>query len=312
MTPICAFDIAADGTARALDDLTQPVAGYRWVHLDLNDPKAADWVRATLPANAYGLLAAETRPRVDPHDDGLLLTLRGVNLNQGDAPEDMVSLRLWITPEMIVTMRRRRVFAVDDLRQAALANAAPRSVGAFVAALAMGLVARIEDTSLALDDLADAMEDAVYENNTPDLPDLAPLRRQVIKLRRHMGPQAAALHDLTRLETGIFPRGLRATLRDSANRATRTDEELHEIRERLTALSDHIDMAQTTRMGRNSYVLSVIAGIFLPLGVITGLFGVNLAGMPGAEQPWAFAALTIAMVVIVLVGWVVLRWKRWL
>jgi len=65
-------------------------------------------------------------------------------------------------------------------------------------------------------------------------------------------------------------------------------------------------------MGRNSYVLSVIAGIFLPLGVITGLFGVNLAGMPGAEQPWAFAALTIAMVVIVLVGWVVLRWKRWL
>ena len=152
----------------------------------------------------------------------------------------------------------------------------------------------------------------MYENNTPDLPDLAPLRRQVIKLRRHMGPQAAALHDLARLETGIFPRGLRATLRDSANRATRTDEELHEIRERLTALSDHIDMAQTTRMGRNSYVLSVIAGFFLPLGVITGLFGVNLAGMPGAEQPWAFAALSIAMVVIVLVGWVVLRWKRWL
>ncbi|WP_377513124.1 CorA family divalent cation transporter [Octadecabacter sp. R77987] len=213
-------------------------------------------------------------------------------------------MRLWYC--------RRRVFAVDDLRQAALANAAPPSVGAFVAALATGLVARIESTSLALDDLADAMGDAVYEGDAPTLPDLAPLRRQVIKLRRHVGPQTAALHDLARLETALFPRALRAALRDSANRATRTDEELHEVRERLTALADHMHMAQTTRMGRNSYVLSVIAGIFLPLGVITGLFGVNLAGMPGADQPWAFAALCIAMGVIILAGWALLRWKRWL
>ena len=313
MTPICAFDIAPDGRARALDTLEGAITrGYRWVHLDLNDPASADWVRATLPAAAAGLLAAETRPRVDPHEEGLLLTLRGVNLNVGDAPEDMVSLRLWISPTLIVSMRRRRIFAIDDLRQAAVANTAPPSVGAFVAALVTGLVTRIENTSLALDDLADAMEDSVYENEEPALPELAPLRRQVIKLRRHMGPQAAALHDLAHLETAIFPRGLRTALRDSANRATRTDEELHEIRERLTALADHIDMAQTTRMGRNSYVLSVIAGIFLPLGVITGLFGVNLAGMPGSDQPWAFAALCIAMGVICLAGWAALRWKRWL
>ncbi len=36
------------------------------------------------------------------------------------------------------------------------------------------------------------------------------------------------------------------------------------------------------------YLLSVITAIFLPLGFLTGLFGINLGGMPGAEYKWGF------------------------
>ena len=49
--------------------------------------------------------------------DGLLLTLRGVNLNPGADPEDMVALRLWVEPDRVISIRHRPVMAVNDLRE---------------------------------------------------------------------------------------------------------------------------------------------------------------------------------------------------
>lgn len=49
--------------------------------------------------------------------------------------------------------------------------------------------------------------------------------------------------------------------------------------------------ARAERMNRQMLVLSVAAALFLPLGLITGLLGVNVAGIPGTETPWAFWAV---------------------
>lgn len=48
---------------------------------------------------------ARTRPRVLPLAGGLLVNLRGVNLNPGADPEDMVSVRMWIDAERLISMR---------------------------------------------------------------------------------------------------------------------------------------------------------------------------------------------------------------
>ena len=80
-----------------------------------------------------------------------------------------------------------------------------------------------------------------------------------------------------------------------------------ERRERLAALSDHLDMRQNARLSRNSYALSVVAAVFLPMGFLTGLFGVNVAGMPGTENPMAFVWLTLASLGMGGAVWLVLR-----
>ena len=59
------------------------------------------------------------------------------------------------------------------------------------------------------------------------------------------------------------------------------------------------------------YALSIIAGVFLPLSIATGLLGINVAGIPGAETWWAFAAVC-AVLSLLGVGEVILfRWLRW-
>ncbi|MDX1581213.1 MAG: CorA family divalent cation transporter, partial [Alphaproteobacteria bacterium] len=88
------------GGARALSfaDLESGVPPNSWVHLDHHSPEVRAWLveKSGLdPLVCEALLAEETRPRCTPFGEGLVLILRGVNLNPGADPEDMVSLRLW-------------------------------------------------------------------------------------------------------------------------------------------------------------------------------------------------------------------------
>jgi zinc transporter len=313
--PVAALDIFADGTAQnATDTAPVPVEGaaFRWLHFDLNTPDLKEWCLENLPPLAFRtLLAQRTRPRVDVHDDGILLTLRGINLNDGQEVEDMVSLRLWATENIVITVRKQRIFALDDIKTQITTGDAPDTPVRLIARMTERLVDRIETVSLDLEDRAEEMEQSVYEKEAPPPPDLAPLRRSVITLRRHVGPLSEALVELAKIDTPLIPKPFRNRLRHTANRAKRSVDEVHEVGDRLTALADHVELQQDARLARNSYVLSVIAAIFLPLGFLTGLFGVNVAGMPGTGHPDAFLILCGIMVAIGIILYLVLRWIKW-
>lgn len=312
---VSAYDIFADGTAQSCAVLgTTPVVGasYRWIHFDLTTPGLADWCYAHLPPLASRtLLAKRTRPSVDVHDDGLVLTLRGVNLNAGQEVEDMVSLRVWATETLVITVRKQRIFALDDVKDQILKGDAPDTPLRLIARITERLVDRIETLSLELEDRAETMEDAGYDTDTDPPKDLLPIRQQVITLRRHIGPLADALQDLAHIDSHLIKKPFRSRLRHTASRAKRSVDEVHEVADRLTALSDHLELQQDARLARNSYKLSVVAAIFLPLSFLTGLFGVNVAGMPGVQSDNAFVILCVSMVVLGVLLYGILRLLKW-
>ncbi|MBL3572666.1 zinc transporter ZntB [Rhodovulum sulfidophilum] len=321
LQPLAAFDIGPDGTTSPVaapwpDATPGPGAAWRWLHFALTDPALVDWTEAHLPVvAAAAIVQTETRPRCTSLEGGLVVNMRGVNLNPGAEPEDMVSLRLWVGPGLVVSVRRSKVFALDDLRRAAESGTAPASPGAFLAEIAEGLTDRLEAVSVELEDQTDALEEAILEREEDDAADgLASLRRKAIRLRRHAGPQREALVRLSEGSSGpgLIDAEARILLGESANRAARTVEELDAVTARLVALHDHLEGQRGTAMARNGYVLSVVAAIFLPLGFLTGLFGVNVAGMPGTASPWAFALLSAANVALALGLLALFRLLRWL
>ena len=307
LAPICAFDVTGGVATPVTESWPAPqgAGDYRWLHLDLTRGGTGDWVAAHLPEIAAGaLMQAETRPRFDLEDTGLLLNLRGVNLNPGAEAEDMVSLRLWVSDGTIVSARLRRVFAVDDLREMLESGEAPQTIGGFLVRLAKGLTDRIEAVSLTLEDKVDALEDGGTD-------EIAPLRQKVIKLARYVGPQRAALDSLVEVETLYLDAQRRSRMREVANRATRIVEELDAMRERLVALQDHRDAEAQAKLTHNNYLLAIVAAIFLPLGFLTGLFGVNVGGMPGVESSVAFAVLSVALIGIGALLALALKLWRW-
>jgi len=318
ITPICAFDIDPEGKALASAEPNPPLArpengGYRWVHYDISEPNVGGWLHGQLPLTvAKALLQTETRPRCHRYEDGLLLNLRGVNLNPGANPEDMVSLRFWVADGLIITTRVRKVWAIDAIREKMVQGRGPDTVAAFLAEITHALTKRIEQVSLELEEETDELEEHMIDRFDGLSPRVAPIRQSVIKLRRFVGPQREALSRLANDEIDLITLSARHLLRETSNRAMRTVEELDATRERLAAIQDHLDVQHTIAMTRTSYILSVVATVFLPLGFITGLFGVNLGGMPGAGFAYAFLILTGACILFGVGLYLVFRWKKWL
>ncbi|WP_322866529.1 zinc transporter ZntB [Aquicoccus sp. G2-2] len=271
-----------------------PDHGFLWVQL-LGEPEAVDgWlVRAGLdPLSVAALTVEEARPRCTVHEGNILMNLRGVNLSPGAEPEDMVSIRFYLSDRLVVSLQRRRLYAVQDTQGEAITGSAADSPGELVARIALRLADRAEPVVMALNERIDDLEDAVLdETDTPARADLANIRRMAIMLRRFMAPQRDALSTLDIEEAGWLHRSSRGRLREATERMTRLSEELDSIRDRAQVVRDQIVDMRAEAMNRQMLVLSVVAALFLPLGLITGLLGINVGGIPGEEVGWAFWAV---------------------
>ena len=144
----------------------------QWFHFDRNGVEVEPWLReksGLRPLQVDALLADETRPRVVFIDNGILMTLRGVNLKPGANPEDMVSLRMWIEPTRIFTVRIRRLMAVNDVREKLEQNVGPKSTIDVLWMLAAGLLQRVNPVLEQINDEIDELENDMVENPNADI-----------------------------------------------------------------------------------------------------------------------------------------------
>jgi len=164
-----------------------------------------------------------------------------------------------------------------------------------------------------LSDTVDALEDQVVSGDIGKVrDDLAHARRRAIALRRHLAPQREALARLTGERHEMLDAIDAAHFRELADETARYVEELDSVRERASVVQDEVLNRLTERQNRNSYVLTVVAAIMLPLSFVTSLFGVSLAGIPFAGDPQAFWILLWILATIIVAEIALFRWTRWL
>jgi len=224
----------------------------------------------------------------------------------------MVSVRMYVDSDLLITVRRKKVFAIDAIRRDAEAQKAPPSPAEFLEELVGRLTQRVQEHVAGLDEQAEFFEDDLEDKNTPMPHELPEIRRSVIRLRRYLDPQRVALTKLAAFDIPLIPDDSQLELREQANSALIAVEELDELRDRLVSVQEEHDANTAQRQARHGYVLSVAAAIFLPLGFLTGLFGVNVGGMPGVDHPWAFAILCLGMVGLALLMFLALKLVRWI
>lgn len=302
-------------TPEQLDAWT-PEQGLLWLHLDYTDAPSRDWLEqeSDLPALAVeSLLAENTRPRAAMLGEHLLLALRGVNTNPGADPEDMVSIRLCVSPDRIISTRKRRLLSVVKLVEQLHAGSGPRNHAELIVQLNEGLVERMGLTVEALDDeLSDLELNLLTDADSEMRHTVRNLRRQCISLRRYYSPQRDAFNQLQGERLEWLNTDHRLALREISDRLLRHIEDLDMLRERAAMAQEELASQQSEELNQRMYVLSIISAIFLPLGFLTGLLGINVGGIPGADNQHAF--LWFLGSLVAMVGglfWLFRRW-RWL
>lgn len=221
----------------------------------------------------------------------------------------MVSVRLWIEPTRIVSVQLRQVLSIDEIAEACDRNEAPQTIGRFVFTLIDGMSAKVEAMVTTLVEQLDGLEEeSLEESGATGQQRLSELRRQLVVVRRYVAPQRAALERLSQTDVTPLNDSDRILIREISDQTVRLVDELDAARERATVINDTLLAQRAEEMNRNMLVLSVVAAVFLPLGFLTGLLGINVGGLPGVESPYAFwvvCALSGA-----LAGVLVLLFKR--
>ena len=293
-----------------------PHDGVLWVHFDYTKAAARDWIRQTSGLDslvAEALITEETRPRAVSVGDGLLLALRGVNLNPGAEPDDMVSIRLWLDASRVVSSGKRDLLSVRDLLDRLDEAKGPTGAGEFIVELTDRLVWRMSETVEQLEDSVAGLEDSILEARSGALRlDLASLRRQTITLRRYLAPQREALSRLITEKVSWIDEGDRMRLREIADRLMRHIEDLDAVRDRAAVAHEELLSRISEQLNSRLYVLSIVAALFLPLGFLTGMLGINVGGIPGADNPWGFLIFAGTLALIVVAQIVLFRRKGWL
>ncbi len=318
-----AFVLAGNGRGKRLASWEQvatwqPSDGVLWVNMDYAVPGAATWLTEKSnidPVMREALTDSDPRPRVAVHNtDDMLLVIRGINLNQGAEPEDMVSVRCYIERERVVTLRHRPSRSLKGIAAEIESGKGPKDAADMTICIADRIVDNIVIRVDALGDAVAALEDKVLtEGRGGELrAQIADHRRRAIALRRFLAPQREALGKLPVIAPKWFDEAHREQMMEVADRMTRSVEELDAARDRASVTQEELSSRVGELTNQRLYVLSMITAVFLPLGFVCSLLGVNIGGIPFREDDWAFWVLCGLFLVGVGIQLWIFRRRGWL
>ncbi|MGB1261631.1 MAG: CorA family divalent cation transporter [Cognaticolwellia sp.] len=267
------------------DELTESAV---WLHCDRTNQAFSQWLTANSIDESIieSLLATDTRPRFQRFgSDSFLLILRGVNLNKGKAPDDMLTIRMLYTPDRLITCNAQHSKAIASVLQQLQKGQGPEDVAALIIEIFSQINAYIEDVLEPTEDFIDGQDSDQFDKE--QIADISAMHKKMLKLNRFLKPQIHALSAVSKANIANFS-PYSVALANQVDVLSRIVESIDFYIAQIDVINARINQCNTELMNRNTYILSIIAGIFLPLGFLTGLFGINIGGMPGVDNSSAF------------------------
>ncbi len=254
-------------------------------------------------------------PKIDDWDDYLYLVLYAVDFDRPKLEVDSHEVDVFLGPNYLVTHHTEPVNAIERLRSICQRDARrlQRGTDYLLFELTDMIVADFMPCLDALDDVANDLEDEVFDNPTKEtLPRIFALKRSAIQLRRILSPQREVLNRLARDEYRVVDAKERVYFRGVYDHLVR----LHDINEGLRDLiGGALDIylsAVSNRLNEVMRILTTVTVLGLPLTFLTGFFGMNFFGstyeMPAPfEGKLLFLIAMLTMIITPIVLYAILR-----
>jgi zinc transporter len=320
---VCGFHFRADQPGEAIeaeaasewlarDDTTRE---FVWLHFDLANSACERWMRARLdlPDAFFDTLHEGSHStRIEHQEGALFAVINDVMFNFELTPAEIATLWVYTHQKILVTARMKPLRSVDSLRESVRRGEMFRSPAELLAHLLRDqadlLVQIVRRTAVEVD----GVEDRFLSMHAPSSrSELGALRRVLVRLQRVLAPEPGSVFRLLARP----PRWLHShdiqDLRDATEEFSMVLNDLAGLVERIKLLQEEIATRMDEQSNRTLFTLTLVTVLALPINIVAGFFGMNVGGIPLAENHHGFWLLVfIVASFTALAGWWAFRRRR--
>jgi magnesium transporter len=303
---------------------TDGVRAFVWVGLHEPDDHQMQAV-----AEVFGLheLAAEDavhahqRPKLERYDNTLFLVLKTImyveheSVSKAREIVETGEIMIFVGPDFVVTVRHGDHGGLAGVRKRMDSTPANCALGPY--AVLHAIADHVVDHYLAVTDLVendiDAMEENVFSpDSVTDIEHIYLLKREVVEMRRAVGPLNLALQRLGADHNDLISKEVRRYIRDVLDHNTQASDRVASYDEVLSSLVQaavgKVSMQQNTDMRKISAWVAIAA---VPTA-LAGIYGMNFEHMPELAWTWGYPAVLLVMATVCTVLYVTFRRNHWL
>ena len=322
---ICGFLFDPDGNGHAMDTSSAlawitntegpATSEFVWLHFNLSQASTEKWLHQNLPLSQLfmeSINEGSRSTRVELDDDVLVAVVNDVHYDFDFEPSDISTLWLTVGSRLVVSARLQPLRSIDRLRDAVKKGAKLRSSIDLLVHLMHDqgdvLVNIVRGTSARVDEIEDKLLAGRLETKRASL---GSLRRLLVRLQRLLAPEPAAMFRLLRSPPEWMQEEDVDDLRQSTEEFNVTLSDMTALQERIKLLLEEIAGRVAEANNRSLFVLTIVTVLALPINIMTGMFGMNVGGIPLAEDPWGFwLVVTLIAFITLVAGWIAFHNSR--
>ena len=255
-------------------------------------------------------------PKVEPFPGYLYLVLHGIDLHKGRTQLATRDVDFFLGRNYLVTVHDGQSRSIGRVRELCDQHERILSQGP------VALLHRIVDTMVdnyrpavtELENRLDKLEQQAFAGNEQTVRQVIKLKRELSSLRRVITPQRDVLGRLARREFAAISDEMAFRFRDVYDHMSRYADEAMLFQERVTGIHEVNLATVSNRLNSVMKVLTVMSTIFLPLTVLTGMWGMNIPvpHFPGGSPESQFWWITGMMVFIAAAMLAFFRRNKWI
>jgi magnesium transporter len=289
-------------TDRVEPEWLQPGSGVTlWV--DISEPTVEDGrlladVFHFHPLSVEDALSVVQFPKIESYPGYLYIVLHGIDVASGKEEFATRDVDFFLGPNYVVTVHDGQSRSLAHLREVCSKHDRLLSEGpvALMHRIVDAMVTHYRPAVEGIENRIDQLEEEAVRGRERLVRRMVRLRRDLAFMRRVLTPQRDVIGRLARREFAAIGDEMAFRFRDVYDQVVRASEEAIMFQDRVTGILEVNLATVSNRLNHVMQVLTVMSTIFLPLTVLTGMWGMNVplpdfAGGEGAQFWWVLAVM---------------------
>ncbi|CAI6019271.1 Cobalt/magnesium transport protein CorA [Paenibacillus sp. JJ-100] len=291
--------------------LTPPAEGFYWIDADVDDLAVLQPLFSIHDLAVEDCLSdEEQRPKIEIYENHYFIVINSIRFD--DEEIFLRAVNLFLGRHYIISVTKQKVSELRTLKPI-LWEQEISTPDRFLYLL----VDLIVDNYFTVGDRIEVRiekleEDILMHTKKSHLNEIIGLRSEILWLKKVLGPQKEVINTLNKKDLRLIDDQLQKYFSDIYENAVKISETFETYRDLMGNLREAYQSSIANRANEIMRVFTAITTVFMPLTVITGIYGMNFDNMPELHWKYGYYAVIGLMVTLGLSMFFIFRKKDWI